>query len=259
MNPVCAQRIWATSSASRASWRTAWNATCGSSAQAWTERSPPVCASTSWSPMKLRQVDERLRPARGEAVAILAVLAEQPGAEAERHRQPRRRQAERFPGIGGLSRSAPVSRTRRRPRPWSAGTVGDRLQPSRAAERFAGGHPGGGGRPRLQQRRPRRPAWSWRGRTRRNRCGSAPASRCRPDARPRTARSCCPAARRTSSDRQFALGAAVGRAPRHKPAPAAATSPAVASESPRREARDLPSSCRFIASPPLSVFTSSST
>ena len=43
----------------------------------------------------MRQIDERLGPMRGKAVTVVAVLDEQPGAEAEGQRQPRRRKAER--------------------------------------------------------------------------------------------------------------------------------------------------------------------
>jgi len=50
--PVCAHRTIATPWASRTNWRTAWNATSGSSAQAWIHKSPPVRVSISWSPSK---------------------------------------------------------------------------------------------------------------------------------------------------------------------------------------------------------------
>jgi hypothetical protein len=48
--PSCDQRITATPRASRARFRTAWNATCGSSAHACTQRSPPQRSGSSESP-----------------------------------------------------------------------------------------------------------------------------------------------------------------------------------------------------------------
>ena len=56
---------------------------------------------------EIRQIDEGLRPLGAKAVAIAAVLDEQPGAEAEGERQPRRRQAEHVGGIGRRPRSRP--------------------------------------------------------------------------------------------------------------------------------------------------------
>ena len=51
--------------------------------------------------VECRQVDQRVRPARRKTVAVLAVLAEQAGAEAERHGQPRWRQAECLAAVAG--------------------------------------------------------------------------------------------------------------------------------------------------------------
>ena len=49
---------------------------------------------------KVRHVDKGLGPLLGETVAVLAVLDEEAGAEAEGEGEPRRRQAERLAGIG---------------------------------------------------------------------------------------------------------------------------------------------------------------
>lgn len=48
--PSCSQRSWAAPRASRARLRTAWKATCGSSAHAWMQRSPSELAGSSSSP-----------------------------------------------------------------------------------------------------------------------------------------------------------------------------------------------------------------
>ena len=44
-NPSCDQRSTAVPRAARTRLRTAWNTTCGSSAQAWMHRSPPLISS----------------------------------------------------------------------------------------------------------------------------------------------------------------------------------------------------------------------
>ena len=49
-NPSCDQRTVTTPRPIRARLRTAWKATCGSSAHAWTQRSPPLRAGSSSSP-----------------------------------------------------------------------------------------------------------------------------------------------------------------------------------------------------------------
>ncbi len=49
---------------------------------------------------EVRQVDQCFRPPAGEAIAVLAVLDEQAGAEPEGYGQPRRRQPLRVAGVG---------------------------------------------------------------------------------------------------------------------------------------------------------------
>ena len=93
--------------------RTAWKATCGSSAHACTQRSPPLRAGSSWSPGKRAERPQRRPACRAQAEAVLAVLLEQLGPEADRDRQPRRRQAERLAGV--LRRRAAARGRRRRP------------------------------------------------------------------------------------------------------------------------------------------------
>ena len=54
--------------------------------------------------VEFRQVDERRRPPGREAVTVGAVLDEQPGAEAEREGEPRRREAERGAAVRPFDR-----------------------------------------------------------------------------------------------------------------------------------------------------------
>ncbi len=66
--------------------------------------------------VEARQIDQRLGPLRRQAEAVLAVLDEQAGAEAEGQGQPRRRQAERLAGIAGRHRRVRRRAARRSPR-----------------------------------------------------------------------------------------------------------------------------------------------
>ena len=127
--PSCDQRITTPPRPMRARLRTAWNATCGSSAHACTQRSPPLCAGSSASSRERRQVRQRGRALRREAEAVVAVLHEERRAEAEGDRQPRGREPDRLAGV-----------VRRRVR-----VVVDR------AGRQPGGHPRRRLRPRPQQ------------------------------------------------------------------------------------------------------------
>ena len=63
-------------------------------------RSPPVFSRDQLVAVEARQIDERGRAARGEAVAVLAVLREEARAEAERDRQAAGAEAEHIAGIG---------------------------------------------------------------------------------------------------------------------------------------------------------------
>ncbi len=67
--PSCDQRITMTPRPMRARLRTAWNATCGSSAHAWTQRSPPERSGSSDVAGERRQLHERGRPAPVEPEA----------------------------------------------------------------------------------------------------------------------------------------------------------------------------------------------
>ena len=101
---------------------------------------------------EFRQIDEGLGPLRREAVAVVAVLDEQPRTEAESDGQPGRRQAEHVGRIG-LRGVVVLARTLDAAGPRSArGGFG----PVRAAA--------------LRHRRACRSS----GRRRRNRCASAP-------------------------------------------------------------------------------------
>ena len=84
----------------RARLRIACTATCGSLAQAWTQRSPPEIAGSRASPGNVRQVGQRGR-ARGRRgrTGPARRRPEQRRAEAEGEGEPRRRQAERLAGV----------------------------------------------------------------------------------------------------------------------------------------------------------------
>jgi hypothetical protein len=92
--PSWVQRSVATSGAIRAMLRTAWNATCGSSAQAWRNRSPSLSRRDELVAGEVRQRDQRGGswceiPNRSAP----AVVHEQRPAEPDRQRQPRRPRA----------------------------------------------------------------------------------------------------------------------------------------------------------------------
>jgi hypothetical protein len=108
----------------RARFRAAWKTTCGSSAQAWTQRSPPDRPGSSSSPGSGGSSASARGLARSESEAVV----EEARAEAERDGQLRRRQAE---GLAGVHR-------RRR------GNV-------HLSDELSGGHPPGGPGPLAQQ------------------------------------------------------------------------------------------------------------
>ena len=101
-NPSCDQRITTLPRPMRARLRTAWNATCGSSAQAWTHE---VAAASARGRARRRAARGRARRAAGvaraQAEAVLAVGSNRPGPSPKVIGQPRRRQAERLAGVGG--------------------------------------------------------------------------------------------------------------------------------------------------------------
>ncbi len=63
-------------------------------------RSPPVFSAMQLVAVEARQIDERGGAARGQTVAVLAVLREQTRAEAECDRQAAGAEAEHVAGIG---------------------------------------------------------------------------------------------------------------------------------------------------------------
>ena len=119
--PSCDQRTATVPKPIRARLRIACTATCGSSAQAWTQRSPSERAGSRSSPGKCGSVAQRRGLPVGQAEAVPAVgVAEQRRAEAEGDGQPAGGQADRLAGVvgrqvgGALDRRRP--RRRRRPR-----------------------------------------------------------------------------------------------------------------------------------------------
>ena len=102
---TCARSRAATSASTttprpmRARLRTAWKATCGSSAHAWTQRSPPLRSGSSVVAGERRQLAQRLGPAARRGRTVVAVRSNSDGPEAEGDREPRRRQAERLAGV----------------------------------------------------------------------------------------------------------------------------------------------------------------
>ncbi len=127
--PSCDQRTATTPKPSRTRLRTAWTATCGSSAQAWRQRSPPLRAGSSRSPVKAGRSSSACRATVGEAEAVV----EERGPEADRHGQPRRWQAVGLPRVLGHPARATTDE------PAGSGLSAER-------------HPLGGAGPRLEQR-----------------------------------------------------------------------------------------------------------
>ena len=112
----------------RARLRTAWKATCGSSAHACTQRSPPLRAGSSSSPGSAGRSRSGCRPLVG---AARSASSNSDGPEAEGDRQPRRRQAERLAGVLRAAPSAsplapPTGAPGRHPR-GGAGPVAQQL------------------------------------------------------------------------------------------------------------------------------------
>ena len=103
--PSCDQRTRAVPNAVRVRLRTACMATCGSSAQAWTHRSPSLRAGSSWSPGKCGSSDERrgqpARPGRIGRRRRRVGSDEQRPAEPDRDGEAGRRQVERLAGVVG--------------------------------------------------------------------------------------------------------------------------------------------------------------
>ena len=93
--------------------------------------SPPVRGGCNWSPLNFGRSTSASGPPGGETITVDAVLDEQPRAEAERDRQPRRRKTQRRSAV----------------RPFDADIVAER------ARRLARRHPLRGVRPQPQHRR----------------------------------------------------------------------------------------------------------
>ena len=74
------------------------------------------------------QIDQRLGPLGGQPVAVRAVLDEKPGPEAERERQPSRRQAQRGGAVRRFHGQVLAERTRRLPRCHARRRVGPSAQ-----------------------------------------------------------------------------------------------------------------------------------
>ena len=188
--PSCDQRTETVPKPIRARLRIACTATCGSSAQAWTHRSPPRPGRVEHVAREVRQVAQRRRAAVGEAEPVAAVrVAEERRAEADGDRQAR---------TAGSPIASPVS---------SGGSVVGALDRSDRAGRLAAHHPGARRGPRLQQRDQLVARRRSRRRTPRSAAGPAPGSRCPAGAPPpgrttaargpprgRTAAAACPAA-----------------------------------------------------------------
>ena len=111
--PSCSQRAVTTPRPIRASWRIAWNATCGSSAHAWTQMSPSERpGSRVASPGSALERGEERRPPRRQAEPVLAVLQEQRRPEPHRDRQPRAARPSASPvSTGGSNPSPPAGPT----------------------------------------------------------------------------------------------------------------------------------------------------
>ena len=106
-NPTCVHRSAATPRASRARLCTAWNATSGSSAHAWTTRSPPLRAGSSSSPANDGSSTSGCGAQRLETVPVLPAAREEARPEPEGQRQPGRPDPIVSPvSTGGARRSA---------------------------------------------------------------------------------------------------------------------------------------------------------
>ena len=104
----------------RARLRTAWNATCGSSAQAWTQRSPPLRAGSSCVAGERAAASRSAGRARARPKPV-AVASKSAGPEAEGDREPRRRRGRRAsPVSAGGACGCVVDRARRAARRSSA-------------------------------------------------------------------------------------------------------------------------------------------
>ena len=127
----------------RARLRIACTATCGSSAQAWTHRSPSLRAGSRSSPGKCgsRAQGRRAAGRRGRTGPCPSASRNSDGPEAEGDRQAGRRQAERLAGVVGrrVVRAAGGARTARRPAlghpRGRRGPVAGAARPARRARR----------------------------------------------------------------------------------------------------------------------------
>ena len=136
--PSCDQRTATVPKPIRARLRIACTATCGSSAQAWMQRSPYDRAGSRTSAGKCGSVRSAAgcrsaRPNRSRPSSS----RNSDGPEPEGDRQPARRQPDRLAGVVGRQ-------------------VGGALDRPDRARRLAAGHPLGGRGPLLEQRRPAR-------------------------------------------------------------------------------------------------------
>ena len=137
--PSCDQRIATSPRPIRARSRMAWKATRGSSAQAWTHRSPSLIVGSSWSwanggRSARGRRPEAPRPKRSDRAA------EQARPEAEGQGQPGRAQPERFTGVDRRCEGIAGRPGHRSACPWSsaaAAAVQLRSRPCSAA-RFGG-------------------------------------------------------------------------------------------------------------------------
>ena len=161
-NPSCDQRITTLPRPMRARLRTAWNATCGSSAHACTTRSPPERSRSSSSPGSARQVAQQRGLLRPQAEAVLAAALEERRSQPEGDRQlaPGVRPEASPVSAGGrgadvVGRRRPRARRTSAPPPRSSCAAGRgrraRSRPSGRRPRCAGGparrwrsRPGGG-------------------------------------------------------------------------------------------------------------------
>ena len=110
-NPSCDQRIVAEPRAMRARLRTAWNATCGSSAQACTQRSPPLRRGVELVAAAARA--SSLQARAGASTPSPKRFVEQRRPEAEGDREPGGLEAERLAGVVGRRERLGVGRAGR--------------------------------------------------------------------------------------------------------------------------------------------------
>ena len=125
--PSCDQRTSVTPKPSRTRLRTACTATCGSSAQAWMHRSPPLRAGSSLSFGN----SGRSTSCGGRLPAEAEPAVEQRRPEADGQRQVRRGQVERLAGVAGrrvVAAADGAVRDDLLARRHPAGRVGPRLQ-----------------------------------------------------------------------------------------------------------------------------------